>query len=225
MFGIKKKNASNDTLNDETISDKSKFVLVGFYTLIASIILFIFLELFTSMKLSDQNNILEKNNGADNESRNVLIKIAKKGNEVKKINYEHIKEIMRLMSPKEFQEFKNNISGMANSFNVQINSLNEIKNEKLDIYEIYAIEYQFLSKYENFVQLKKKISETKFKINLFEENIERYSPESDKILAKGIIHAYVFIDKEKLLQDNKELIEKQKIIEEKEAKKKTELDN
>lgn len=225
MFGIKKKNASNDTLNDETISDKSKFVLVGFYTLIASIILFIFLELFTSMKLSDQNNILEKNNGADNESRNVLIKIAKKGNEVKKINYEHIKEIMRLMSPKEFQEFKNNISGMANSFNVQINSLNEIKNEKLDIYEIYAIEYQFLSKYENFVQLKKKISETKFKINLFEENIERYSPESDKILAKGIIHAYVFMDKENLLNNNKKLIEEQKIIEEKEAKKKTELNN
>ena len=225
MFGIKKKNASNDTLNDETISDKSKFVLVGFYTLIASIILFIFLELFTSMKLSDQNNILEKNNGADNESRNVLINIAKKGNEVKKINYEHVKEIMRLMSPKEFQEFKNNISGMASSFNVQINSLNEIKNEKLDIYEIYAIEYQFLSKYENFVQLKKKISETKFKINLFEENIERYSPESDKILAKGIIHAYVFMDKENLLNNNKKLIEEQKIIEEKEAKKKTELNN
>jgi hypothetical protein len=225
MFGIKKKNASNDTLNDETISDKSKFVLVGFYTLIASIILFIFLELFTSMKLSDQNNILEKNSGADNESRNVLINIAKKGNEVKKINYEHIKEIMRLMSPKEFQEFKNNISGMASSFNVQINSLNEIKNEKLDIYEIYAIEYQFLSKYENFVQLKKKISETKFKINLFEENIERYSPESDKILAKGIIHAYVFMDKENLLNNNKKLIEEQKIIEEKEAKKKTELNN
>ena len=85
------------------------------------------------MKLSDQNNILEKNSGADNESRSVLINIAKKGNEVKKINYEHIKEIMRLMSPKEFQEFKNNISGMASSFNVQINSLNEIKNEKLDI--------------------------------------------------------------------------------------------
>ena len=225
MFGIKKKNASNDTLNDETISDKSKFVLVGFYTLIASIILFIFLELFTSMKLSDQNNILEKNSGADNESRSVLINIAKKGNEVKKINYEHIKEIMRLMSPKEFQEFKNNISGMASSFNVQINSLNEIKNEKLDIYEIYAIEYQFLSKYENFVQLKKKISETKFKINLFEENIERYSPESDKILAKGIIHAYVFMDKENLLNNNKKLIEEQKIIEEKEAKKKTELNN
>ena len=225
MFGIKKKNASNDTLNDETISDKSKFVLVGFYTLITSIILFIFLELFTSMKLSDQNNILEKNSGVDNESRSVLINIAKKGNEVKKINYEHIKEIMRLMSPKEFQEFKNNISGMASSFNVQINSLNEIKNEKLDIYEIYAIEYQFLSKYENFVQLKKKISETKFKINLFEENIERYSPESDKILAKGIIHAYVFMDKENLLNNNKKLIEEQKIIEEKEAKKKTELNN
>ena len=225
MFGIKKKNASNDTLNDETISDKSKFVLVGFYTLIISIILFIFLEIFTSIKLSNQNTVLRTNSGADEESRSILMKIAVKGNEVKKINYEHIKEIMRLMSPKEFQEFKNNISGMASSLNVQINSLNEIKSEKLDIYDIYAIEYQFLSKYENFIQLKKKLSETNFKINLLEENIKRYSPESDKILAKGIIHAYVFIDKEKLLQDNKELIEKQKIIEEKEAKKKTELDN
>ena len=225
MFGIKKKNASNDTLNDETISDKSKFVLVGFYTLIISIILFIFLEIFTSIKLSNQNTILRTNSGADEESRSILMRIAVKGNEVKKINYEHIKEIMRLMSPKEFQEFKNNISGMASSLNVQINSLNEMKSEKLDIYDIYAIEYQFLSKYENFVQLKKKISETKFKINLFEENIERYSPESDKILAKGIIHAYVFMDKENLLNNNKKLIEEQKIIEEKEAKKKTELNN
>ena len=129
------------------------------------------------------------------------------------------------MSPEEFQEFKNSISGMASSLNVQINSLNEMKSEKLDIYDIYVIEYQFLSRYENFIQLKKKLSETNFKINLLEENIKRYSPGSDKILAKGIIHAYVFIDKEKLLQDNKELIEKQKIIEEKEAKKKTELDN
>ena len=84
MFGIKKKNASNDTLNDETISDKSKFVLVGFYTLIISIILFIFLELFTSIKLSNQNIILKKNSGADDESRNILMKIAVKGNEAKK---------------------------------------------------------------------------------------------------------------------------------------------
>ena len=165
MFGIKKKNASNDTLNDETISDKSKFVLVGFYTLIISIILFIFLEIFTSIKLSNQNTVLRTNSGADEESRSILMKIAVKGNEVKKINYEHIKEIMRLMSPKEFQEFKNNISGMASSLNVQINSLNEMKSEKLDIYDIYAIEYQFLSKYENFIQLKKKLSETNFKIN------------------------------------------------------------
>ena len=31
------------------------------------------------------------------------------------------------MSPTEFQNFKNSISGMANQFNVQINSLNEGK--------------------------------------------------------------------------------------------------
>ena len=93
------------------------------------------------------------------------------------------------------------------------------------IYEIYAIEYEFLSKYENFIQLKNKLSETNFKINLVEETIVRYSPKSDKILANGIIHAYVFKNKEDLLAKNKKLIEQQKIIEEKEAQKKASSEN
>ena len=125
----------------------------------------------------------------------------------------------------EFQEFKNSISTIANPLNVQINSLNEIESKKLDIYEIYAIEYEFLSKYENFIQLKKKLSETNFKINLVEETIVRYSPKSDKILANGIIHAYVFKDKEDLLTKNEKLIEQQKINEEKEAVKKASAEN
>tara|TARA_B110000208_G_C11317614_1_gene264982 strand:- start:106 stop:495 length:390 start_codon:yes stop_codon:yes gene_type:complete len=123
------------------------------------------------------------------------------------------------MSPKEFQEFKNSISTLANPLNVQINSLNETESKKLDIYEIYAIEYEFLSKYENFIQLKSKLSETNFKINLVEETIKRYSPKSDKILANGIIHAYVFEGKDALLKKNEKLIEQQKIIEEKKAEK------
>ena len=50
-----------------------------------------------------------------------------------------------------------------------------------------------------------------------EETIVRYSPKSDKILANGIIHAYVFKDKEDLLTKNEKLIEQQKLIEEKEG--------
>ena len=225
MFGIKKKNATNENIIDETIADKSKFVTVGFGAFLVSILLFVFLEIYTSVKISSQNVTLEKDGGVEEKSREILMQIALKGKNVKDLEYEYIKEIMKFMSPTEFQEFKNNISALASPLNVQINSLNEIESEKLDIYEIYAIEYEFLSKYENFVQLKKKLSEINFKINLVEETIKRYSPKSDKILANGIIHAYVFKDKDDLLKKNEKLIEQQKIFEEKEAEKKASSKN
>ena len=219
MFGKKKKNASNENIIDETIADKSKFVTVGFGALAVSILLFLILEIFTSVKISTQNAILEKDGGAEEKSREILMQIALKGKNVKDLEYKYIKEIMQFMSPTEFQEFKNSISTFANPLNVQINSLNEIESKKLDIYEIYAIEYEFLSKYENFIKLKIKLSEINFKINLVEETIKRYSPKSDKILANGIIHAYVFEGKDALLKKNEKLIEQQKIIEEKKAEK------
>ena len=225
MFGKKKKNASNENIIDETIADKSKFVTVGFGALAASILLFFILEISTSVKISTQNTTLKKGGGAEEKSREILMKIALKGKNVKDLEYKYIKEIMHFMSPKEFQEFKNSISTLANPLNVQINSLNEIESKKLDIYEIYAIEYEFLSKYENFIKLKIKLSEINFKINLVEETIKRYSPKSDKILANGVIHAYVFKDKDKLLKENEKLIEQQKIIEEKEAEKKASSKN
>ena len=225
MFGKKKKADSNENIIDETIADKSKFVTVGFGALAVSILLFFILEISTSIKISTQNTTLKKGGGAEEKSREILMKIALKGKNVKDLEYKYIKEIMQFMSPTEFQEFKNSISTLANPLNVQINSLNEIESRKLDIYEIYAIEYEFLSKYENFIQLKSKLSETNFKINLVEETIQRYSPKSDKILANGIIHAYVFKDKDKLLKENEKLIEQQKIIEEKEAEKKASSKN
>ena len=225
MFGKKKKDTSNEDIIDETIADKSKFVTVGFGALVASVFLFIILEIYTSVKISTQKVVLKKDGGAEEKSREILMQIALKGKNVKDLEYEYIKEIMKFMSPTEFQEFKNNISALASPLNVQINSLNEIPSEKLDIYEIYAIEYEFLSKYENFVQLKNKLSEINFKINLVEETIKRYSPKSDKILAYGIIHAYVFKDKNDLLKKNEKLIEQQKILEDKEAEKKASSKN
>ena len=225
MFGIKKKDATNENIIDETIADKSKFVTVGFGVLAVSILIFFVIEIFTSAKISNQNRVLLKYGGAEEKSNALLLKIAKKSKNAKNLEYNYIKEIMRFMSPTEFQEFKNSISTLANPLNVQINSLNEIEGKKLDIYEIYAMEYEFLSKYENFIQLKKKISETTFKINLIEETIKRYSPKSDKILANGVIHAYVFKDKDELLKKNEKLIEQQKIIEEKQAAKKNSSKN
>ena len=55
MFGIKKKDAKNENIIDETIADKSKFVTVGFGVLAVSILMFFVIEIFTSAKISNQN--------------------------------------------------------------------------------------------------------------------------------------------------------------------------
>ena len=60
MFGKKKKDASNEDIIDETIADKSKFVTVGFGALVASVFLFIILEIYTSAKISTQNSSIIK---------------------------------------------------------------------------------------------------------------------------------------------------------------------
>ena len=144
------------------------------------------------------------------------------GKNVNEAEYAFIKEMMKFMSPAEFQNFKNSISGTANQFNVQINSLNEGKSESLGKeYSIYYIEYQFLSTYENLTFFKNKIAETKFKINIMEETITRESPTSKKILAVGTFGVYIFNNKEKLLKDKQKLIEKFSKIEADKAEKKT----
>ena len=55
--------------------------------------------------------------------------MAKVGKDVNKSEYEYIKEIMMFMSPTEFQNFKNSISGIASEFNVQ--KLKEIFNDQV----------------------------------------------------------------------------------------------
>ena len=150
--------------------------------------------------------------------------MAKVGKDVNKSEYEYIKEIMKFMSPTEFQNFKNSISGMATKFNVQINSLNEGKADQLGkIYAINYVEYQFLSTFENLTFLKKEIAETKFKINIIEESIERENPNSDKVRAEGKIGVYVFPGKEKLLKEKAKIIEQFVKEEEKLAEKAKEV--
>ena len=221
MFGLKNKETNDNlkNLEDETITDKSKFVVFGFGVLVASVLLFFSLEIFTSLKISTQKNILKNDRNVEEKSNTILNKIGISNQEVSLIEYGYLKEVMRFMSPREFQEFKNSLSGIADLLNIQINSMNELKSRKLDIYHIYSIQYQFLAKYENLVKFKEKISKTNFKVNLIEENIKRYTPQSEEILASGIMEVYVFEKKEELIKSKTKLIEKFKAIEEKEQKK------
>ncbi|MDC0417568.1 hypothetical protein OAL74_03870 [Candidatus Pelagibacter sp.] len=218
MFGLGKNKSK--VVEDESIRDKSKFVVVGFTVMIFSFLLLIISEIYTSLQLSKQNSLIASTGDIQEQSDNIVLEMAKVGRDVNKSEYEYIKEIMMFMSPTEFQNFKNSISGMANEFNVQINSLNESKADQLGkTYAINYIEYQFLSTYENLTFLKNKISETDFKVNIIEEEVTRENPTSNKVLAEGKIGVYVFPGKEKLLKDKAKIIEKFKAEEEKLAEK------
>ena len=221
MISFLKKNKTNN-IEDESIKDKSKFVVVGFTVMILTLLIFLISEIYTSLSLSKQDLAIAGSGDIEKKTNKALLDMAIAGKNVNEAEYTFIKEIMKFMSPAEFQNFKNSISGMANQFNVQINSLNEGKSEQLGKeYSIYYIEYQFLSTYENLTFLKDKIAETKFKINIMEETITRESPTSKKILAVGTFGVYIFKNKEKLLKDKQKLIDKFSKIEADKAEKKT----
>ena len=205
MFGS---NKNTKAVEDESMKDKSRFVVVGFTVMIFSLIALVVGEIYTSIQLSKQAKLISGSGGIKSESENIVIEMAKVGKDVNKSEYEYIKEIMKFMSPTEFQNFKNSISGMATKFDVQINSLNEGKADQLGkIYAINYVEYQFLSTFENLTSLKKEIAETQFKVNVIEETIERESPNSNKVRAEGKIGVYVFPGKEKLLKEKAKIIE------------------
>ena len=207
-------------VEDESIRDKSKFVVVGFTLMIVSFFALVGGEIFTSIKLSEQKRLIASTGDIEKKSNEIVLNMAKVGKEVNRADYEYAKEIMKFMSPNEFQSFKNSISGIASQFNVQINSLNEGKSEQLGKeYALYFIEYQFLSTFENLTFMKNKIAESDFKINIIEENVKRENPKSNKVIAEGKIGVYVFPDKKNFLE------KKAKIIEQFEKEEKSKEDN
>ena len=218
MFGSNKNKSK--IVEDESIRDKSKFVVVGFTVMVLSFLVFVISEIYTSLQLSKQSNLISGTASIQEESDAIVLEMAKVGKEVNRAEYNYAKEIMKFMSPTEFQNFKNSISGMASEFNVQINSLNEVDGDRLGkVYAVNYIEYQFLSTFENLTFLKNKIAETNFKLNIIEETVKRENPNSNKVIAEGKIGVYVFPGKEKLLKNKAKIIEKFQKEEEKLAEK------
>ena len=209
MFGLNKNKSK--AVEDESIRDKSKFVVVGFTVMILSFFVLVIGELYTSIQLSKQNKMIAGTGNIQKESDNIVLEMAKVGKDVNKSEYDYVKEIMKFMSPTEFQNFKNSISGMANQFNVQILNLNEGEPKELkEKFSIYYINYQILSTFENFTFFKNKISELPFNINVENETITRENPKSNKVIVDGVISVYVYEEKEELLKKNAKLISEMK---------------
>lgn len=216
MFSSSKKDKSGG-VEDESIKDKSKSVVVGFVFMVFTFLFLIATEIYTSLTLSKQENIIRSSGNIENDSNKVILEMAKLGKEIKKAEYSFIQKILKFKSPEEFQDFKNSISGIANQYNVQILSLNEGSPVSLkEKYAINYINYEILSTFENLTFFKNKISEIPFNINIENETIVRENPKSNKIKAQGVISVYVYSEKDKLLKDKEKLIEEMKAILEKE---------
>lgn len=215
MFSSSKKDKSGG-VEDESIKDKSKSVVVGFVLMIFTLLFLIASEIYTSLSISKQQNIINSSSNVENDSNKVMLEMAKIGKEIKEAEYSFIQQIMKFKSPSEFQNFKNSISGIANQYNVQILSLNEGKQESLkEKYTINFINYEIVSTFENLTFFKNKISELPFNINIQNETIVRENPKSNKVKVQGVISVYVYEEKEKLLKDKEKLIEEMKSILEK----------
>ena len=74
MFGLNKNKSKS--IEDESIKDKSKFVVVGFTIMILSLLTLIGSEIFTSMKLSSQNKLISSSNNIQSQSNNLVLEMA-----------------------------------------------------------------------------------------------------------------------------------------------------
>ena len=201
MFGKKDKNKEVPGLPDETIPDKSKFIVLGFGFFVLAVIVILGLEIYTGITLSGQNKKLKMTSGISDKSRMILIDIAKKGKLSQEQEYYKAKELEKIMSTKEFQDFKNSLSPNAGKSGVTINNLVEGKTTFLGKdYQINRIKFVTTSTYQNYTEFRKQISLTPFKINFENELISREHPLSKNIKVEATIDVYVASEKEKELK-------------------------
>lgn len=201
MLGKKNKDNESPGLPDETLKDKSKSNVVGFGIFIFAFLLVIGLEVYSVITLSSQKKIISQSSGASEKSKEIMLNMAKVGKKVSLAEYDYAKSLDTIMTPQNFQDFKNSITPMAAQFNVTINSISDGEITKVGKkFEIYRIKFEVVSEYQNYVLFRKDIAKTPFKINFEQETIKRNKPKSKEILIKGTVSAYVMEKKEKELK-------------------------
>ena len=71
------------TVEDESIRDKSKFVVVGFTLMVISFFALVGGEIFTTLKLSEQKKLISGTGDIEKKSNEIVLNMAKTGKEVK----------------------------------------------------------------------------------------------------------------------------------------------
>jgi hypothetical protein len=221
MFGTKNKESGNQT-QDETTSDNSNKIVIGVAVLVVSILLIIIVKLYTATTISSQQKLISQGKQAQDKSQSILLQLGKIGKKAKEAEYLYLKELKNIMSPEELQKFKNSITGIANKNKVVINSINEGKQISAAEYTIFSINFEAIATFSDYVNFKKELSKTNFKINFEQETIIRQTPSSPNIKTIIVLNVVVLKNKTELLEKKKKFYEQMEKAEikkkEKEAK-------
>ena len=221
MFGTKNKESGNQT-QDETTSDNSNKIVIGVAVLVVSVLLIIIVKLYTATTISSQQKLISQGKQAQDKSQSILLQLGKIGKKAKEAEYLYLKELKNIMSPEELQKFKNSITGIANKNKVVINSINEGKQISAAEYTIFSINFEAIATFSDYVNFKKELSKTNFKINFEQETIIRQTPSSPNIKTIIVLNVVVLKNKTELLEKKKKFYEQMEKAEikkkEKEAK-------
>jgi hypothetical protein len=221
MFGSKKKNDSG--IQSETTVDNSNQIIIGVAVLFMSILLILIIKIYTASSISSQERIISQGKQAEKKSQSILIELGKIGKKSKEAEYRYLKELKKIMSPEELQKFKNSITGIASKNKVIINSIFEGKQIPAAEYTIFAINFEAISTFTNYVNFKKDLSKNAFKIYFEQETIARETPSSTNIKVNAVINVVVLKNKNQLLEKKKKFYEQMEKAEMKQKEKEAKL--
>ena len=221
MFGSKKKNDSE--IQSEITVDNSNQIIIGVAVLFMSILLILIIKIYTASSISSQERIISQGKQAEKKSQSILIELGKIGKKSKEAEYRYLKELKKIMSPEELQKFKNSITGIASKNKVIINSIFEGKQIPAAEYTIFAINFEAISTFTNYVNFKKDLSKNAFKIYFEQETIARETPSSTNIKVNAVINAVVLKNKKQLLEKKKKFYEQMEKAEMKQKEKEAKL--
>jgi Tfp pilus assembly protein PilO len=178
------------------INKKRAFVNSAIFLLIVLVIA-IGSEIFTSKYISNQRKIIS----LSFKNKTMSAQAQKQGLENEVI---YAKSIEKVMSEKEYQDFKNGLSIIAVNSEITINKISDGLVRNIKEYKENKIVIEAVGSYEAFKRFKDRLAKLNYFINFDKEIISRENAASNKIKINTEIHVIVLADKEtKLLQLNK----------------------
>lgn len=178
-----------------SINKKKAFITSAAFLLIV-LIIGISSEIFTSKYINNQRNKIRLNY----QKRTEFTQSQKQGVENEAL---YSKSIDRVMSEKEYQDFKNGLSIIAVNSEISINKISDALVRNVKGYKENKIMIEAVGTYDAFKKFKNKLSNMNYFINFDKETISRENASSNKIKMNAEIHVIVLANKESVLNDLK----------------------